>query len=66
MWSVLYADGFQISLVDELWKADTDDESNGENDETTQDDSDAEDPLGHGLTDEHCRRSARTCHWFLA
>jgi len=59
MWRVLYADGLQIGLIDELWKADANDESNCENDEATQDDSDSEDPLGHGLTDEH--RRARTC-----
>jgi len=57
MWSVLYADGLKVSLVDELRKADTDDESNGKNDQTTQDDSDSQDSLGHGLTDEHRRRS---------
>jgi len=55
MRGVLYADGLQVSLVDKLGKADTNDESNCENDEATQDDSDTEDPLGHGLTDEHCR-----------
>jgi len=59
MRSVLHADGLQVGLVDELRKTDADDESNGENDEATQDDSDSEDPLGHGLTDEH--RRARTC-----
>ena len=55
MRSVLYADSLEVSLIDELREADTDDESNGQYDQTTQDDTDSENPLGHGLTDEHCR-----------
>jgi len=59
MWSVLYADSLKVSIVDELREADTNDESNGKNDQTTQDDSDSEDPLGHGLTDKHHRQLVR-------
>ena len=62
MRGVLYADGLEVCLVHELGKADANDESNGKNDQTTQDDSDSEDPLGHGLTDEHCRHSHQSCH----
>jgi len=57
MRSVLYTDVLEISVIDELGEADANDESNGKHNETSQDDSDSEDPLGHGLTDEHHRRS---------